>query len=474
MTQERQAELSLEMGVNDLRIHLAGFTLKVCLAGTNGGGPSEARSMTLLFPTEGPRSSKAEAMPAETELLAQEAAFYRQASEEIFAGLGKLAKEINLSLKDLSLETLFPGGGVSPGERLNQAQVQLTDVLAMTEQAAMSILDLVEQIAAECRVLESLLESPVQEAAAEADQTPAELASVVAAAQEFGHHLFSQTPFLSLERQTGLRFSLADALQMLLEFCGTEAVKPHLKSLLAQRDALFPVELVEQELSQMAAQSPSQDGFFQVPLLPLLELLRHHCQDERGRELWGKIIASAGKIFPVSALPLEGRPDAASPPAPAEELKVRWDSFLASLQEALANFARQGAGGSDPEEAAPERTQGLAATARIQHHLARITEALSFQDLSGQRLLKVLKILRQVQVQVLTLLVATGNKLKMKVAGQEISLAECELQAQAELIRLMGSHSPSESAGPPETPPASDSEPLDQQAINDLLAGLGF
>jgi chemotaxis regulatin CheY-phosphate phosphatase CheZ len=107
---------------------------------------------------------------------------------------------------------------------------------------------------------------------------------------------------------------------------------------------------------------------------------------------------------------------------------------------------------------------------RITHSLSRIVEALSFQDLSGQRLLKILKIIRQLQVQVLTLLVAAGHKLEMKLdslahPGQESDLARKELD------RLLNSVTPPSDQ---EFAAAPEEQPLDQNAINDLLTGMGF
>jgi hypothetical protein len=139
----------------------------------------------------------------------------------------------------------------------------------------------------------------------------------------------------------------------------------------------------------------------------------------------------------------------------------------------LLESAVQTPGRPSGQPAAGRTAEALAAAGRIRDSLARITEALSFQDLSGQRLLKVMKILRQVQAQVLTLLVATGHQLKLVEAGQEISLQECEALAQEELIRAIHYPPPAESAEAFQQSPAHQ-EPLDQEAINALLAGLGF
>ena len=107
---------------------------------------------------------------------------------------------------------------------------------------------------------------------------------------------------------------------------------------------------------------------------------------------------------------------------------------------------------------------------RITRSLSRIVEALAFQDLSGQRLLKILKIIRQLQVQVLTLLVAAGRKLEMNLDDQSQPGQESDL-ARKELDRLLHEVSPSSDQ---ECAVVPDGQPLDQDAVNDLLTSMGF
>lgn len=467
MSQDRQIELTLEMGAGDFSLRLNGITMNVRL---KGDMPLAGAGLAAASPPALPEVSG-----SESHSLAQEAAFYRQASEEIYAGLGRLAKEINLSIQDLSLEEVIQSAGASPGERLDQARHQLNDVLAMTERATLDILDLVEQIRADCQVLDRLL-TPAAEGTEDPpgpDGAPAELiARIQAAAEEFGAQLKAHLhPSAAAVQQTAVAVTLADTLQMLLEFCGTEAVKPHLKSLVAQHAGLFEVAAAEAALSRLAAQVPVEDGFYQLPVDQVLAILQEHCQEPRAKELLAKLIASAGKIFPVSAIPLEGQPASEPPPAPPESaLEAHWQGFLAVLEPLLDSGRREM---PEPPLAADRTMTALAATGRIRESLSRITEALSFQDLSGQRLLKVLKLLRQVQVQVLTLLIAIGNKLRLKSEGQEISLQEGEALAQEELVRMLG-HQEGEGGLPSGASEPASQEPLDQEAVNELLASLGF
>jgi chemotaxis regulatin CheY-phosphate phosphatase CheZ len=102
--------------------------------------------------------------------------------------------------------------------------------------------------------------------------------------------------------------------------------------------------------------------------------------------------------------------------------------------------------------------------------LSRIIEALAFQDLSGQRLLKILKILRELQVQVLSLLVAAGEKLRLKLDDQSLSGQDSD-QAREELDRLLTSCA---SFSGQSALASTEEQPLDQNAINELLTTMGF
>jgi chemotaxis regulatin CheY-phosphate phosphatase CheZ len=117
--------------------------------------------------------------------------------------------------------------------------------------------------------------------------------------------------------------------------------------------------------------------------------------------------------------------------------------------------------------------EAQATMGRINTSLSRIMEHLSFQDLSGQRLQKVLKLIRELQIQVLSLLVALGNKLKLCQTSGAALMTEADLLAQKEWDRMLDnllavSQENSDDAGPP------PGQPLDQDSVNDLLTSMGF
>jgi hypothetical protein len=274
-------------------------------------------------------------------------------------------------------------------------------------------------------------------------------------------------------------FSLADILQILLEFCTNEKVKQHLKAVQAKQDAIFRTTEAEQALSLLADSAPQEDGFYQLPVEPLLNLLKSHCEDERVQELFTKMASSGAKLFPVEALPLEAQEmeeefaDELADPPGNPEVTARWEK----LQHAIKLLAEQRqtcpAGGpaqTGHAGSAAEVQEVLGTVDRITGSLSRIVEALAFQDLSGQRLLKILKIIRQLQVQVLTLLVAAGQKLLVNMDDQPLPSQECD-QARQELDRLLHTFAP---PADEEMVAPADEQPLDQDAVNDLLTSMGF
>ena len=106
-------------------------------------------------------------------------------------------------------------------------------------------------------------------------------------------------------------------------------------------------------------------------------------------------------------------------------------------------------------------------------HLNRILETLAFQDLSGQRIMKVVSLIGDVQMQLLSILISVNAKLKVHqesgVTDAKSDTAETLAQAEVDkaLEKLSGG-SPSNLLGP-----GADTR-LDQSAVNDLLAQLGF
>lgn len=490
----KRIELSLTQEPGEFRLNLDGMAITIQMhpaakeQAAREAGASSTRSARPPAPETAPGLSQAEAQDIE-QLLA-DLNRYQQVSHEIYEGLGKLAKDINLSIQDLSLAELIQTTMGSPGEHLDQARNQVTDVLLMTEQATLNIMDLVEEIREDCQTVQTSLLSLTQSPQAPAAELTPEDASGGEEDQRLWDQVFSQAEAFdrllhpgeagggSVQEQVPF-FSLAEVLQIILEFCTNEKVKQHLKAVQSKQDAIFQGPEAEQALSLLAAGAPQADGFYQLPLEPVLELLKSHCDDERVKELFTKMASSSDKLFPVTALPLEAKEmDEAFPEDPPEfqgnpELESGWEELRRTLE--LLSEQRQAAPGAGAVRAPGHQETGDVQTVldtvnRITKNLSRIIEALSFQDLSGQRLLKILKIIRQLQVQVLTLLVAAGDRLPSQLDDQTIAPPQSD-QAREELDRLLTSVVPGANQNAAVAP---EDQPLDQNAVNDILTSMGF
>ena len=111
---------------------------------------------------------------------------------------------------------------------------------------------------------------------------------------------------------------------------------------------------------------------------------------------------------------------------------------------------------------------------RITASLSRIMEALAFQDLSGQRLLQVLKLLRTIQFQILDMVVSAGTKLKKKAEQKGITVEESGVMAQDEIDRLLSNIVPPPLSSETAAEHCVEAQVLDQEAINSLLTNMGF
>jgi chemotaxis regulatin CheY-phosphate phosphatase CheZ len=490
-------ELSLGQDPGEFRLNLDGKAITIHLNNQKNGAPAGEAAVQSASapPPPAPQATPAtpETVPQDEKALTAEMEYYRQVSREIYEGLGKLSKDINLSIQDLSLAEIIQTAMGSPGEGLDQARNQVTDVLMMTEQATMNIMDLVDQIRDDCQAVQSKLLNFKESRSAEDLEEAAPAPIMDSGEQDLWDQVLSQAEAMehlcasgqapeSEEAQPSASvpvFALADILQILLEFCTNEKVKQHLKAVQAKQDAIFRTAEAERAISLMAGGAPVEDGFHQLPVDPLLNLLQSHCDDERVKDLFAKMASSADKLFPIPALPLEAHEVAeefGDEPGDTQgnpELATRWEKLhqnLKLLAERRQTGTTGGAAASGCQMGAGEVQEVLETVDRITHSLSRIVEALSFQDLSGQRLLKILKIIRQLQVQVLTLLVAAGHKLEVKPDAQSQPGQESDL-ARKELEGLLNSVTPTTDE---EFPAVPDDQPLDQSAVNDLLTSMGF
>jgi chemotaxis regulatin CheY-phosphate phosphatase CheZ len=500
MEASKLIELSLGQEPGEFRLNLDGVAITVHLnnhkkAASAGEATAQAASTPPPpAPQAAPDSSGKP--PEDQEAISSELEYYRGISREIYEGLGKLSKDINLSIQDLSLAEIIQTSMGSPGEGLDQARNQVTDVLKMTEQATMNIMNLVDQIRDDCQSVQSkLIDFKESRPPEDLEETAVEPV-MDSGEQDLWEQIFSQSEEMDRlcasaasaapggeEAQPSASvpvFALADILQILLEFCTNEKVKQHLKAVQAKQDTLFRTAEAERAIGLMAAGAAVEDGFHQLPVEPMLGLLQSHCDDERVKDLLAKMASSADKLFPIPALPLEApeveedfgdEPGDTTPGNP--ELAPMWEKLHQNLKLLAEQRQSDTAGVATPsghQMGAAEVQEVLETVDRITHSLSRIVEALAFQDLSGQRLLKILKIIRQLQVQVLTLLVAAGHKLEVEPDDHSKLSHESDL-ARKELEGMLNSVTP---PADEEFAAVPDDQPLDQSAVNDMLTSMGF
>jgi hypothetical protein len=259
-----------------------------------------------------------------------------------------------------------------------------------------------------------------------------------------------------------------------------------------------------------------EDGFFVFPIPGLLKLLYSHTSKDEFKQILKKMNQTVDSIFLEPNLPAEGKtvtlsaepkpPRAApAPPAPASPAAplvtlARTPSGDDMLElgrmvedlEAMLPQQAAAAGTGVSMSGAPGMAEGYAAISladrdaivktvaaaegvikNTSRHLIHIMEALSFQDLSGQRIKKIVGLISDIQVQLLSLLVSVNSKIKAhKDAPQTLRpKEEQEKVAQEEVDRMLeklNAEPSSELKGP------GAEGRLDQGAVNDLLAQLGF
>ncbi|MDR1577581.1 MAG: protein phosphatase CheZ [Deltaproteobacteria bacterium] len=460
-------------------------------------------------------------------------AFFQEISQELFERVGQLARQLSVSVTEIpdSSPSL-----TQTGADLEDAKGQLEEVVEITEKASMTIMDVAEQIQGDMETLneqmsaltslESLkekLDPPDHEASELAFEAFkkgfAELKTVV-------DSLSSAVPLGSLEVTTlppapeapikqappppppitVIQFDLDGVFQTLYEFCANESVKTHIKGMRAASQAGgFNNQAILRALSDLAGTLEVDEGFYNVPIANLLKILYSNASSDEDKGTLKKMNQTAASIFLDANLPVEGQVQTLAPPAALVELAAPAPIESNPPESELTpNIGPDSA--EEPElanlKAIIERLEGLwpkislsggafvpipkadrdaiissvttfdTLIKNTSHHLTKIMEALSFQDLSGQRIKKIVNLISDIQVQLLSLLVSVDSKIKAHKDSptQSRPKEETDKVAQAEVDRMLEklTAEPSVMKGP-----GADNR-LDQSAVNDLLAGLGF
>ncbi|MDR1086497.1 MAG: protein phosphatase CheZ [Deltaproteobacteria bacterium] len=527
--------IGFELGVGEFRIVTpeAVYNIKVIpelvRANTDLGVISQgarAHSPTLPPPPAAAQNHQVEPGPH------PDAGFFQEISQELFDRVGQLARQLSVSVTEI------PEGGPSlsqTGADLEDAKGQLEEVVEITEKASMTILDLADQIQSDMENLnsqmgllsnlESLLEKDKAEVPETADQGEfsealtgfvAKFQEMKGAVEALAGGVSSPAPAPSASEappaapapvvKTVVTFDLAGIFQTLYEFCTNEAVKEHIKAMRAEFEAgAFNNEAVLTSLSELAETLEQDDGFYNVPIPGILKILYANTASEANKTTLKKMNQTAASIFLEANLPVEGQTqeievfketpaesvEAARRTAEAAEAEPeagQGEPELLNLRHLIQEMDHflpaisAGAGGGSGVFVSISKTDRDAIINTVSSsdrlikstitHLTRIMEALSFQDLSGQRIKKIVALISDIQVQLLSLLVSVDSKMKAHKDSPSKGRPkeETEKVAQAEvdrmLVKLGGE--PSDLKGP-----GADNR-LDQGAVNDLLAELGF
>ncbi|MDR1308644.1 MAG: protein phosphatase CheZ [Deltaproteobacteria bacterium] len=451
--------------------------------------------------------------------------FFQELSQELFESVGQLARQLSVSVGELP-------GGVQEGDLsktgadLEDAKGQLEEVVELTEKASMTIMDLADQIQADMdnlngqmlslNNLESLL-TDGPSTAPSATGSPAGLPAVPrgfmdkfveiqAFVDRFGGQAEQVLEVEPEEKpadpggpQSVVVFDLDVVFQTLYEFCTNESVKEHIKAMReANGSGGFNSQAVEEELSLESASLEPDDGFYNFPIQGLLKLLYSNTPSEDFKNTLKKMNQTVDSIFLEPNLPVEGSeveipaaapgPALAAAPAAAPLSQPSADDMreLGGLMRELEGLLPQESQGgaqiqiegyasipiADRDAIVNTVASSEALIKNTSKHLTHIMEALSFQDLSGQRIKKIVSLISEIQVQLLSLLVSVNSKIKAHHEAPSVvrPKEERERVAQAEVDKMMEklSAEPSDLLGP------GAENRLDQGAVNDLLAQLGF
>ena len=294
--------------------------------------------------------------------------------------------------------------------------------------------------------------------------------------------------------------------QIMYELCTNETVKSHIKAMGDNHEANFNPTVLKSSLAEMAPNMVSDENFYDFPLDSILKSLYQHSTNEKFKQVLKKMGQTISSIFLDDTLPLEGEVE-------EKEITIQPESFeIKDLEPASAN-SKYGVSPEDVEEITSRIQENIDLIEKekaglldnsnrdiknlsgnssltmikkedrstivsvVEHshqnleaiiaHITRILEALSFQDLSGQRIMVIVRLISHVQIQLLSILVSFGTKLKKRNEVKNVTSSEREEMVQAEVDQMMERIST-----PLEGPTAQNS--LNQKTVDTMLNEMGF
>lgn len=507
MGSESKVEVNLALSSGFFRITADNIVYNISVLGSTEG---ETTIPAMLPGQFTPQVDALSAIPggAGEDIYGQ---YYKQVSTDIFQEIGQLAKNLSSTLSDLPAEDrkIQRANLDEAGEKIEDAKSQLRDIVSMTEKATMEIMDHVEQVQQQTNGVKDLLASLREHCSnvGEENVEEGEEATRDDVAEPLREKLSSALEMLpglkdALDAATSpppadepvgppvrrFTFSVATILQTLYEFCTNETVKSHITTARENVETYFDHGRFDDTINQkVSGMEPDADNFLNVPLSDILKALNTVCTEKQIQNLLQKMDVNKKDIFLDMILPLEAVVSEVVPPSAEEaaadseepvsggEGQAAVGQLEALLSECLtiasalpvssAAPPSSGIAGEEFEFVSNKIEEAYSSITQTYEDITKITEVLSFQDLSGQQILKIIKLLSDFQVQLLGIVVSFGSRLKSKERDASITPEESKKLAQNDVDKYLKSMAAqAESAG----------EPLDQDSVNQLLGELGF
>jgi chemotaxis regulatin CheY-phosphate phosphatase CheZ len=351
--------------------------------------------------------------------------------------------------------------------------------------------------------LEGLGDSPLADLAALAEAATSELGSAPEAPAEAAPAEVPPEP--AAPAGPYYQFPLDLVFQTTYELCTNETVKKHIKAMWDVAAKAFDAAAIEKGMNSLVTEGPDEDNFLNLDLKGVLKVLFGATGEDRFKQIIKKMASTVDQIFLEPSLPLEAMPGeapaAAAPPPPApapaapaapagpspeaiakvaelaEAIKAKSGELtppqLPGELSALLEQALAGSAGGEPSNTVqPELVQELdKSMGVIVSSVNSIIEALSFQDLSGQAIYRIVRLLTDFQVQLLAMVVSFGSKLKTKAEKKDVTPDQSEKMAQEEVDKALESLGV---GGAEEGEDEGAGGELDQDSVNSLLDSMGF
>ncbi len=513
MAAKNKPEIFLEMNTGFFRIPTSDANFNITVLDHGGETIPQVQPVHTDSIVE---SSKAQQSVAP---LSEDSDFYEEVSNELYNDIGLLAKSLSETIKDIPAEDRLQKRVEldEADEKIEDAKNQLQDIVKMTEKAAMEIMDNVERVQGETnevRDLLSILKEHPAFAATDAETTEPEEGTeesssrsedalkikefmsqakeILAALQEDGAVKEAPEPVKKTETKTLYLFDVDVVFQTLYELCTNETVKDHIKAAREKAEEIFHFDTFYHAIApKAAAYEADGDNFFNVPMTDVFTSLRESCNDKGISNLLKKMDKGQSDIFLDQTIPLEAPPtkeveveveggDEEPAETPSSE-DPRLSEVQALLQQGLdavdelcekssSDGSCEKATGvlslSEKQEIFDKIEEALDKTSTISVDVSGITESLSFQDLSGQQILKIIKLLSDFQMQLLAIIVSFGSRLKHKKEDASLSLEESKELAQSDVDSYISKLTVDKSEG--------DQAVLDQDTVNKMLEEMGF